>query len=424
MRILLVSYFFPPYNTVGAVRPGKLAKYLIQHGHEVEVLCACEPPYPKSLALEVSTEFIHQVRGWSVNAPLYWFLGNQSKVSESGLNILGIDRPWLRALGRLYKTFFHWPDAEIGWVYAAIDRGMKLIKLRSFDVIYVSAPPFSSLLVGAKLSDKSGIPWVAEFRDLWTCNHAYNQPKWRLNLERYWESRLLKSASALITVSYPLSLKLERHKLPVWVVQNGYDADDYVGLEHSNNISNKNELLIVYTGSIYQDFYDLETFCKGLSLFVSNGYRVRVQLVGRNISGLVEAAIRYNLISFFEISSTIPRSEAIYLQKTADVLLMFLWDDSEQGIYTTKFFEYLGAGRPLLAIGSINSDVGAWIHAEKLGTVAQTPQQVADELTTLYQKKLAGFPYPGVSSSRQEFTRSKQFSLLVDYLQSLLSLTK
>jgi hypothetical protein len=35
MRLLFVSYWFPPTNSIGAVRAGKFAKYMLDRGHEV-----------------------------------------------------------------------------------------------------------------------------------------------------------------------------------------------------------------------------------------------------------------------------------------------------------------------------------------------------------------------------------------------------
>ena len=53
MRILLVSMYFPPYNAIGSIRAGKLAKYLLEHGHDVRIITAERTGPPKTLPLEV-----------------------------------------------------------------------------------------------------------------------------------------------------------------------------------------------------------------------------------------------------------------------------------------------------------------------------------------------------------------------------------
>lgn len=420
MRVLLVSYYFPPYNTVGAVRPGKFAKYLLQNGHEVEVLCAFQPPFPEGMPLEVPDKVVHPVRGWSVNAPLHWLLGGRKRIAEAGFQAVCVGRPVVRRLGQWYKTLFHWPDAETGWAGAAVARGLDLLKAKPFDVVFVSAPPFSSLRVGARLAALGGIPWVADFRDLWSDNHAYGHPRWRLALDRRWETSLLKTASALTTVSHPLAAKLKRHGLPTWVVRNGFDPDDFDSVLSADIPTNRDELLIAYTGNIYPGHHDVETFCEGLSTFAASGRRARVRVVGRNVAILTDAARRYGVLSLIDVSSTVPRAEALALQKAADVLLMFLWGGGEDGIYTTKFFEYVGAERSILAIGASESDVGQWIRSADLGRTAKSASEVAEHLTNWYEHKLSGGVRHVVSSSRNEFTRDKQFSELMSHLHSLL----
>lgn len=420
MRVLLISYHFPPFNTVGAVRPGKFAKFLIQNGHQVEVLCAFKPPFPEGMPLEIPERLVHPVRGWSVNAPLHWLLGGRQRVAEGGFQGISVGHPLARRLGRLYKTLFHWPDAEIGWVDAAVARGRDLMKARPFDIVYVSAPPFSALRVGARLAALGGVPWVADFRDLWADNHAYDHPRWRLAIDRLWESSLLKSASALTTVSSPLASKLERHGLPIWVVRNGYDPDDFKNLLPIDVRVNDDELLIAYTGNIYAGYHDVDTFCEGLSIFAASGRRARLRVVGRNVAILTDAARRHCVLSLIDVSFTVPRIEALGLQKAADVLLMFLWGGGEDGIYTTKFFEYVGAERPILAIGSSDSDVGQWIRTADLGRVARTAGEVADELISWHDEKRSGGARQLVSGVRYEFTRGRQFSALVDQLHTVL----
>jgi hypothetical protein len=53
LKILLLAWYFPPSNTIAAVRLGKLAKYLTRSGHEVRVLTARDQPYAATLPVEI-----------------------------------------------------------------------------------------------------------------------------------------------------------------------------------------------------------------------------------------------------------------------------------------------------------------------------------------------------------------------------------
>lgn len=418
MRLLLVSYHFPPFNSVGAVRPGKFAKYMHEQGHTVHVLTCSNPAVVIGLPLEVPSKNVHSVSAWSMNTPVQWLLGGRDKVAQSGYMPVRVGRGWLRFLGRWYKTLLHWPDAEAGWIRAAKVKGMDLLAQHKFDLIYVSAPCYSGLIVGASLSREAGVPWVAEFRDLWSENHNYALPMWRRYMDRGWEQRLLKSASALVTISDPLAAKLKRHAKPVWVVRNGFDPDDLIGLEQ--NFRPLDKLNIVYTGSIYAEHHDVDLFCEGLSLFRLEGGLAEVRVVGRNVRPFVDAAKKWNVTDLVEVEATVERRAALSMQYSADVLLFFLWQGGEEGIYTTKLFEYAGAQRPILAIGDESSDVGDWLRSAEVGHVASGARSVANHLHAWMQMKQDLGALHVRQSAKHDFSRRSQFLKLESLMQGLL----
>lgn len=413
-----MSYHFPPFNSVGAVRPGKFAKFMHEKGHVVHVLTCSTPSVVEGMDLEIPIDCVHAVPAWSINAPAQWLLGGREKVAKSGYMPTGKGCVWLQALGRLYKTLFHWPDAEAGWINVAKAKGRALVAQQKFDLIYVSAPSFSGLIVGAALSRESGIPWVAEFRDLWSDNHSYALPMWRRCIDRAWERRLLKRASALVTISDPLASQLEYHGKPVCVARNGFDPDDLIGLERMLWPAGK--LNIAYTGSIYPEHHNVDVFCEGVSLFEREGGSVEVHVVGRNVRPFVDAAKKWNITKSVEVKATVERRVALSMQCSTDVLLFFLWQSGEEGIYTTKLFEYVGAKRPILGIGDEGSDVGGWLRSARVGYVASGARSVADHLHEwALLKKTVGSLHVRPSEG-YDFSRHNQFLKLESFMQELL----
>ncbi|MBO9536956.1 glycosyltransferase [Herbaspirillum sp.] len=417
MRILLISYYFPPYNTVGAIRPGKFAKYLHLNGHAVEVISAANPAYVKGLQLEIPPEFVHEVKSWSINAPIYWLLGGKGKVAQEGFHGGKAGSGWRKRLGLWYKTLLHWPDAESNWVRSAIDKGLELFKQRGFDLIYVSAPSFSALRVGHRLSARTGTPWVAEFRDLWSANHNYPHPAWRRAIDRAWEASLLRTASALVTVSLPLAQELQRFSKPVWEIRNGYDPDDLSGISVRNTPSDI--LNIVYTGSVYPEHHDLNTFCAGVTEFVRKGGKIHVDVAGRNVAALRTMAHQFGIESHFTFRPTVDRHEALTMQRSADVLLMFAWNDGSAGVYTTKLFEYAAARRPILAVGP-DCDVVQWVSQAQIGSSTATPEGVVSLLAGWTEQKRISGTLNTSPSPEHDFTRNAQFSKLIPLLTSLI----
>lgn len=421
MRILLVSYYFPPFNSVGAVRPGELGRFLAQQGHEVQVLTCANQPFPQGLPQRLPAAQVTAVPGWSINAPVEWLRGGRDKVAREGFGGTASAATSMGRMGRLYKTLLHWPDGQLGWVRAATAAGRALLRSQRFDLIYASAPPFSGLRVAARLSREFGVPWVAELRDLWTDNHAYAYPSWRRAIERRWERRLLSSAQALVTVSAPLAQGLRRFGRPVWEVRNGCDAEDFDGLPRPQGFGlDPDALDIVFTGNVYDGHYDVDAFCAGLSAYLAQGGRARVHVAGRNTGGLQQAAHRHGVAPHFSFQATVPREQALAMQRHADVLLAFLWGGSgEEGVYSAKLFEYAAAGRPILAVGRPN-DVGELVESACLGSVHSDAASAAAGLGSLQARKrgpggLSVAPAPGY-----DFSRRAQFLLLERQLAALL----
>jgi hypothetical protein len=73
----------------------------------------------------------------------------------------------------------HIPDPRIAWIRTAISAGTRLIEEWKPDVIFASAPPYTSLIVACRLSRAFDIPWVAGLRDLWADNPYFSFPAWR-----------------------------------------------------------------------------------------------------------------------------------------------------------------------------------------------------------------------------------------------------
>ncbi len=420
MRILIISYYFPPYNSVGAVRPGKLAGYLHEKGHDVHVITDHNQPFPLGSACVLPKANVTYCDGWSVNTPAEILSGGKAKVASQGFGEHG-ERSLISILGQLYKTFVHWPDAQLGWIKPATTSGKELLAGKKFDLIYASVPSFSGLIIAHRLSKLSGVPWIAEFRDLWTDNHNYQYPKWRQWLERRWEATLLSTASALVSVSMPLVDKLRRFGKPVWEVRNGFDPnDDYADAAPNDYL--KIGLNIVFTGNIYSQHYDLKCFCAALEKYRLNGGIARVHVAGRNTSAFLEAAKASNVDDLFISHSTVERPMALSMQKCADILLTFLWDGgSEEGIYSTKLFEYAGACRPILAIGSPQSDVGILLESSGIGKACPTVDAVLSNLAQMQETKTKAGELIAKPKSGFDFTRQAQFEILESKLLELLS---
>ena len=201
MKILFVTFYYPPFNSIGAIRTGKTVQYLKEMGHDVDVITAADQPLEPTLEMTLLTGKTHYTNWINVNWVAEFFSGGRRKIASQGFAIGNGKLNFMSGLGNLYKKWLNVPDGQIGWYPFALMRGRAQLKLQSYDLIFASCWPVTSLLVAWKLSKKHGVPWVAEMRDLWTLSPYLNLPKWRLSLEKKLEKIILRTAIGFVTVS-------------------------------------------------------------------------------------------------------------------------------------------------------------------------------------------------------------------------------
>ncbi|MCR8641082.1 glycosyltransferase [Paenibacillus sp. N1-5-1-14] len=389
MRILLISYFFPPYNTIGAVRTGKMAKYLTKMGHDVHVISANNQPLQRTLLLEIPEDRVTYTKWIDVNKPVQTLLGGRDSIARQGyIPPKGILRKSFKMLGQAYKTLFNFPDGQIGWVPFAIREGSKRIKAWKPDVIYASAMPHSSLLVAKALSMKFGIPWVAEFRDLWVDYQYYHYGQIRRTMETWLERTTLSSAAGYVTVSEPLAetLRSKYDSKPTQVIMNGYDVDDY----KAQYVSDQQDVLrIVYTGMVYEGKEDPSPLFQALNMLGDQSRHVRVEFYGRYLESVKVLAMKHGVEHLIQIHDPVTYQQSVQIQCQADILLLLLWNDrNEKGIYSGKLFEYIGARRPILAIGSQENVAADLVREQDVGESLQDAMEVAEVLLGWIEQKL------------------------------------
>ena len=74
-KILFITYHFPPYGCIGALRTGKTVKKLIDLGYKVRVVSASNQVLPKNLPMEVDVDKVFYTDWFDVNWPIIKLLG-------------------------------------------------------------------------------------------------------------------------------------------------------------------------------------------------------------------------------------------------------------------------------------------------------------------------------------------------------------
>ena len=415
MRLLVVSAAFPPHNSVGAVRVGKLAKFLHLRGHDVRIVSVKDSPRAQTLPVEVPPEFVTYTDGVNINWLPELILGGRKKVVREGFQS---NNGRLAALGRLYKELFNFPDQLVGWIPFAYLAATRVAREFKPDALYASGGPWSSLLTAHLVHRRLGIPWFAEFRDPWTDTPLYHHSRIRTFLERAIERRVVSSCLGLITASEPWTERLGRSfSKPAVTVRNGIDLDD-VAAAQSVRCASEDKLSIVHTGLIHPGKRDPAPLFDAIRRLGPLGGRVQVTFIGTKQKEIPTLAQAYRVESAVNTLNSVPRSEALAYQRGADLLLLLLWDPGEADVYPAKLFEYAAMKRPILLIGPQEGVAAKLIRDRGLGMVSNEPERIANYISAQFTSGVER-PRP-TTGSVEGLERHQQFLILEEFLESRL----
>jgi glycosyltransferase involved in cell wall biosynthesis len=177
---------------------------------------------------------------------------------------------------------------------------------------------------------------------------------------------VLKTADSVITVSPAIAAMIrEKSRQSVPVIPNGYDPEDF---DHVEPIRGEGFRLVhVGTLTAAQDPGNVWTQVAGLR---QAGLDVRVTLVGRVDSNVLESIADAGLSDALELVPYVEHSRAVAYMKGADLLLLCVpRTKNDSGILTGKVFEYLASGQPILGLGPIESDVSGLLRMSGQGAM-------------------------------------------------------
>lgn len=373
-RVLIVTWVFPPAQVIGALRVSKFARYLREEGWEVRVVTAAPEllPFPALLPVEFPEAETVRVR---YRDPLTTLerRGRQLSAAAAAERAAGAEPASVRAslgtrvLRRVARgvlkvvpiTQVRIPDRSTLWYRPAFRAARALCASWRPDVILSSFGPPGSHIVASWLQRETGVPWVADYRDLWTESISSPRPAVPSAVERSVERRVLRRAAAITTISDPFARRLQAlHGKPVETIYNGYDEAAYaVPVEPSP------EFVITYTGLAEPSHRDPSPLFAAVRRLRDGGTDPsrlpRIRFVGSSPPGYLQGlAERHGIAGLVEVGGTVPHAESVHLQKRSTVLLMLNWQgESPGGVLTGKLLEYVGAGRPILAIGPHDAGV-------------------------------------------------------------------
>lgn len=401
-RVLLVSFFYPPDPAIGGRRVAKLSQYLPEAGWQPYVLTARgrgSEEVPPGVDVH-ATPFLTPWPGR--RAPSTGGADRREPLRDRTQDAGPVARTAYQALRHvLPMSSVRMPDATLGWVPYALKKGRSLLSRWSFDAIVSSCGPPSSHIVAARLQRSSGLPWVADYRDLWSDNHWDTRVAPFRWLERKFERRVLGRAAALTTVSPNWGERLaELHGKPVEIIYNGFDPSDY-----PDPVAPEARLLITYVGSLYWPHQNPEPLFLAVKQLANrpgidlNAVGFEVRFLGSPAGVIQQLARRHRVEDWVRRTEPVSHRDSLAQQRGSAALLFLGWRAASSGFISAKIFEYLGAQRPILAVGPPGGDISSLLEECGLPDLSADPGVIAARLEAWIREfhrngQIAGGPDP------------------------------
>jgi hypothetical protein len=423
-QLLVVTGQFPPSATMGAQRPLRLVRRIQEFGWQAQVLtlpARCMYPLDYHLGQDVLSSLqVERVPCRSIWQHSTWWKRHKSGLPRI-MAVVG------RALAKFTEPLI--PIDELyPWALFATSRGISLVKQRGIDLIYSTAPKLSYLYLAGRISHKTGVPYVVDFRDVTMRGDEQNFSA-REKKQYLMEQKIIRDAAGLIYVApgqrdilfdkYPFI-----NDKPTSLIHNWFETNEvqscpprqfeYNAIIHGGNLTRGNTLKV-------DGFLDgLKIYFKKCSDNIGN---VKFHHYGpsRDIIPLAHEAEIRHLEEVVHAGTSLTRSEYLSVCRGADILLLVVGRDvgtmQHAQAIPGKLYDYLAACRPILVVGPPGCEAGKMVMRLNRGLSVSDddPNAIADAIDKLLQENGSTGKLDLSPGKVQEFEASTAVRKMADF---------
>jgi glycosyltransferase involved in cell wall biosynthesis len=380
MKLLLIAYYYPPVSTGGTIRPVKMGKYLARFGHEVTILTHT---YRKNKT-ETGNPRVIRIRDTSYNKER---IGIRNKIQWL---VLRLFTEVLNKMG-VYHSIYTW------WKRKVLKNSDSVIEQVKPDVIIATYPPVETLEIGLYLSKKYNIPLISDFRDglMFEPIETRRMRQYRCIYEKYAEieKEAVSHSTAITSIAQPITDYYRETYHPPYaaVISNAFDPEDLEGLPGDIRFDNT-DFNIVFTGrfALSDKYNRVDFFFEAVRLLIEKEKdlekKIKIHLVGEYRKGeLLEVK---DLIDkgIIVLHGFVERKKSLAFQRAGDLLLIITLPDRRSST-SAKIFEYLYAGKPILALTHktvlediINETGAGWVvHPQQVEAIADLLRKIVTD---------------------------------------------
>jgi glycosyltransferase involved in cell wall biosynthesis len=357
-QVLMIAYFFPPLVNSGTQRPLKFAKYLRQFGWEPTVLSVENPP-DRQVDAQLMKDLPADIR--VIRVPMLSDRIGDAIGSIAGF--LGKRRTVSEAVSWRLRERWQQPDLYALWRPTATRAALRMYEEVPFDAIYATGFPWTSLIIGRDVSQRTSRPLIADFRDPWVGEDLFSSGSPQSNGIAQ-EHSVVRQASVVVSTSNTMTAAMvaahpDEVNTKFVTITNGYDPDD---LRVSTRAARNDRFRIVYAGA-WKAGYGLDDLYAFVQHLVRSDPNLAASIEVMAAGFPPGAAKERGLSQYVTELGVLPHIDAVALMKSADILFLQNPDGARQSwCLPGKIFEYLATGRPVLAVTDPDGEAGRLVR--------------------------------------------------------------
>jgi len=349
-KVLVIAYYFPPIGLSGVQRTLKFVKYFKNYNWEPTVLTTSDIGYyahDNSLLKEVEDAniIVERVTGGEIN----------SLIKKNGT--VKIPSEKIRKLFSYISQTFFIPDNKVNWSKKAIEKAREILKREKFDIIFVTAPPFSTFNMAVELKKEFNVPLVIDYRDLWFESYFSFYPTLlHKSMQKKMEYNALKAADKITVTNRVIKEKIMNTYQflsydDVTILTHGFDPMDFKNLEPEKRTNKR--MIISYSG-IFMEYNSPEYFLKAFKEISIErpeiAANIELHFIGFLRKENKKLVKKLQLEDFVKDFGYIEHKEAVRKLVSSDLLWFMIGKKQNiDALLPGKLFEYVGSKKPILA---------------------------------------------------------------------------
>lgn len=393
--VLIITYHFPPSAASGSFRLLGFAQHLPRYGYQVSVVAPPTMPW-EPVDASLSARVPPETRIYPVDYPTDIWKG------------------------------FRWLSPFGVWLWYARSAVTRAIREQKPDVILTSGPPHCVHFLGWDAQRRFRIPWVVDCRDPWVTTSDVTPVRgWKAIRERFWERRVFARADAIVA-NAPCARQKLAEAIPsiagkLHSIPNGYDPEIFPPVPARD----PGPVRILHAGQLYAGRDPRPILDAVAGIEPGSVPAFQMEFFGRtNYSrgaDLAQDAVQRGLKDTILCRGQVTYRQSLEEMARADVLLLMDTPHRLIGV-PAKLYEYLGAGRPVLATGETNGDLAAILKESGVPFRIAGPNDPAAIRSAIVElvRGIAGGSLPPIQDeARRQFTREALAGRLASLFDSL-----